>query len=86
MAHAIPTIVRDVVARVLDVAPDRLTPETYFTYDLGADSLDMVEIVMALEATLKIDVPNADVEAIKTFGDAVAVAERLTAAAAPVEA
>ncbi len=48
-----------------------ITPDTSLTEDLGADSLDLVELVMAMEQEFDIEIPDEDVEDIKTVGDAV---------------
>ena len=48
-----------------------ITPDTSLTEDLGADSLDLVELIMAMEQEFDIEIPDEDVEDIKTVGDAV---------------
>jgi len=49
---------------------DQLTPEAKFIEDLGADSLDTVELVMALEDEFGLDIPDEDADKLKTVGDA----------------
>ena len=55
----------------LHVKPEELTPTTSFQGDLNADSLDVVELVMKLEEEFGIEIPDEDVDKIKTVGDAV---------------
>jgi acyl carrier protein len=67
--------VKDVVAEQLNVEPAEVTEDSSFVDDLGADSLDLVELVMALEDNFDMKIPDEDVEGIKTVGDAVAYIE-----------
>ncbi|MEE9449519.1 MAG: acyl carrier protein, partial [Ignavibacteriaceae bacterium] len=53
------------------VEDSQITPEASFTNDLGADSLDIVELVMGFESTFQISIPDEDAEKIGTVGDAV---------------
>ncbi len=62
--------VKEIVARELEVSVQQLTPEAKFIEDLGADSLDIVELVMALEEEFGIDIPDEDADKLKTVGDA----------------
>jgi len=55
----------------LEVSPDRVKPEASFADDLKADSLAVVELVLALEETFKVEIPDEDTEKIKTVGDAI---------------
>ena len=55
---------------VLQVAPEKVTPEAKFGDDLDADSLDLVELVMALEEEFGIEVPEEDLEGVETVGQA----------------
>ena len=55
---------------VLQVAPEQVTPEAKFADDLDADSLDLVELVMALEEAFDIEVPEEELEGITTIGQA----------------
>lgn len=60
-----------IIADVLSVDLDEITPETTFQGDLGADSLDVFQIVMAVEEEFHIEIPTDEAEKIKTVGDAV---------------
>lgn len=62
---------RAIVADLLAVPPQDVTDEANFTVDLGADSLDVVEIFMAFEEQLGIEIDDEVSEACRTFGDAV---------------
>ena len=55
---------------VLQVAPDQVTPDAKFADDLDADSLDLVELVMALEEEFDIEVPEEELEGVETVGQA----------------
>lgn len=63
--------VKEVIVEQLSVDEDDVTAEASFIDDLGADSLDIVELVMALEDTFEISIPDEEAESIKTVGDAV---------------
>jgi acyl carrier protein len=65
------TRVREVVAKQLGIDADTIKPESHFQNDLGADSLDLVELVMAFEEEFKVEIPDEDSEGIATVGDAV---------------
>ena len=67
--------VKEVIAEQLNVDPDEVHEDSSFVDDLGADSLDLVELVMALEDNFDMKIPDEDVEAIKTVGDAIAYIE-----------
>jgi acyl carrier protein len=69
--------VREVVVEQLNVSPDEVKEESKFVEDLGADSLDVVELVMALEEKFDIEIPDADAEAIATVGDALGYIEKV---------
>ena len=60
-----------IVSEKLGVEKEKVKLETSFVGDLGADSLDMVELLMNLEDTFKLTIPDEDTEKIKTVGDAV---------------
>jgi acyl carrier protein len=62
--------VKEIIAKELEVDGKQLTPEAKFIEDLGADSLDIVELVMALEEEFGIDIPDEDADKMKTVGDA----------------
>jgi len=70
-------VVRDAVANVLNKPASEITPDTTFRDDLGADSLDVVEIVMSIEEALDISIPDEDLESIVTVQDAVDLAKKL---------
>ena len=61
----------EIIAKQLDVDADKVTPDASFMEDLGADSLDFVELAMALEEEFDIEIPDSDVEKIQTVQDAV---------------
>ena len=63
--------VKKAVVEQLDVREEEITEESTFVQDLGADSLEVVEIVMALEEAFNIEIPDDEVDQIKTVGDAV---------------
>ena len=63
--------VKSIVVDQLGVAEDQVTPEAKFIEDLGADSLDQVELVMALEEAFGSDIPDEDAEKLTTVGKAV---------------
>ena len=63
--------VKKIVVEQLGVAEDQVTPEAKFIEDLGADSLDQVELVMALEEEFDIEIANEEAEKIVTVSDAV---------------
>jgi acyl carrier protein len=62
--------VRKIIIEQLDVTEDEVTPTASFVDDLGADSLDTVEMVMAFEEEFGIEIPDEDAEKIKTVQDA----------------
>jgi len=66
----------DIVATQLGVSKDPITPETNFVNDLGADSLDQVELVMELEEEFDINIPDDAAEKIQTVGQAVEYIEK----------
>jgi acyl carrier protein len=68
--------VRGVIVDQLGVQEDDVTEDAAFVDDLGADSLDIVELVMALEEEFGISIPDEEAENIKTVGDAVAYIEK----------
>ena len=63
--------VKTLVAEQLDAEADTITESTSITDDLGADSLDVVDLVMAIEDEFSIEIPEDQVENIKTIGDIV---------------
>ena len=64
-------ILKRVIAEVLNVDKDEITKDTTFIDDLGADSLDVFQIIMGVEEELDIEVDNDEAEKIVTVGDAV---------------
>jgi acyl carrier protein len=63
--------VKDIIVEQLGVKPDQVTPEAKFIEDLGADSLDTVELIMALEEEFGIEVPDEQAEKLLNVGDVV---------------
>ena len=63
--------VKEIIVEQLGVAEDSVTTEASFIDDLGADSLDIVELIMALEEEFDIEIPDADAEKVVTVGDVV---------------
>ncbi len=61
--------IKEIVADSMGVAVDTLTAETSFKEDLGADSLDLFELVMALEEATGVEIPSEELENVKTLGD-----------------
>ncbi|MCP3144803.1 MULTISPECIES: acyl carrier protein [Pyxidicoccus] len=68
---AIETKVKNIIADQLGVGEDEIKPESSFIEDLGADSLDIVELVMAMEEEFEVEIPDEEAENIKTVGDAI---------------
>ena len=62
---------QDIIADVLNVSKDDIHPETTFVDDLGADSLDIFQIIMGIEEEFDIEISNEDAEKIVSVGDAV---------------
>ena len=71
MADSIEGRVKDIIVTELGVEEDQVTSEASFMEDLGADSLDTVELVMAFEEEFGIDIPDSDAEQMRTVGDAI---------------
>lgn len=67
----IETKVKSIIADQLGVGEDEIKPESSFIEDLGADSLDIVELVMAMEEEFEVEIPDEEAENIKTVGDAI---------------
>lgn len=63
--------VKEIVSQQLDVDVAQIKPESQFIDDLGADSLAIVELVLAFEEQFEIDIPDEDTEKIRTVGDAI---------------
>jgi acyl carrier protein len=71
--------VKSIIAEQLGVKSEEVTEEASFIDDLGADSLDTVELIMALEEEFNIEIPDEDAEKMTTVGDAVRYIEEKTA-------
>jgi acyl carrier protein len=68
--------IRKLVAQQLDVDAAQVTMEARFLDDLGADSLDLVELVMSIEEEFDVEIPDEEAEKIVTVGDAVAYVKK----------
>lgn len=71
MSDSIESQVKDIIVEQLGVEPEKVTSEARFIEDLGADSLDIVELVMAFEEKFDIEVPNEDAEGLKSVADVI---------------
>ena len=71
MSDTVEAKVKGIIIDELGVEADKVTPDASFVDDLGADSLDTVELVMAFEEEFGIDIPDEDAEQMRTVGDAV---------------
>ncbi len=76
MAQYIPSEVKRIIKEQLDVDEKDIKPESSFVDDLGADSLGLVELVLAFEAAFEIDIPDEDTEKIRTVQDAISYIEK----------
>jgi acyl carrier protein len=63
--------VKDIIINELGVDAEKVTPEASFVEDLGADSLDTVELVMAFEEEFGMEIPDEDAEKLQTVGDVI---------------
>ena len=72
--------VAEIIAEQLGVTKSEVVPEASFIDDLGADSLDIVELVMAMEEEFDIEIPDDDAEKIQTIGDAISYVRERAAA------
>jgi acyl carrier protein len=63
--------VKEIIINELGVDPEKVTADASFVEDLGADSLDTVELVMAFEEEFGVDIPDEDAEQMRTVGDAI---------------
>ena len=70
-ADVVESKVREIICAQLEVSPDKVTTDASFVDDLKADSLAVVELVLALEESFGIEIPDEDTEQIKTVGDAI---------------
>ena len=67
--------VKMILSNQFDVEEDRITPETNIADDLGADSLDVVDMLMSLEDEFDVEIPDDEIEKIRTVGDLVTYIE-----------
>lgn len=70
-AKSVEERVKNIIVEQLRVEPEQVKPEAQFVNDLGADSLDTVELIMALEEEFDIEIPDEQAEKIKTVGEAI---------------
>jgi acyl carrier protein len=68
---SIPPKVKDIIVEQLGVDPEKVKAEASFIDDLGADSLDIVELVMAMEEEFDLEIPDEDAEKLRTVSDVV---------------
>jgi acyl carrier protein len=71
MSAEIEAKVKEIICSQLEVKPEKVTPQANFIEDLKADSLAVVELVLALEEAFDMEIPDEDTEQIKTVGDAI---------------
>lgn len=71
--------VKKIICEQLNVSEDDVVPEASFVDDLGADSLDQVELIMAMEEEFDVSIPDEDAEKIATVKDAIDYIEKATA-------
>jgi len=71
MSESIEARVREIIINELGVEAEKVTDDASFVEDLGADSLDTVELVMTFEEEFGLDIPDEDAEKMRTVGDAV---------------
>ena len=68
--------IKEILVEQLGIEEDEITTDSVFTDDLNADSLDLVELIMAMESEFGISIPDEDAEKISTVGDAVEYARQ----------
>jgi acyl carrier protein len=71
MSMTVEEKIKNVIVEQLGVSADEVVPEASFVDDLGADSLDLVELIMVLEEAFEREIPDEDAEKILTVGDAI---------------
>jgi len=69
--------IKEVIVEQLNVSPEEVKPEAKFVEDLGADSLDVVEMIMALEEKFEIEIPDSEAEKIQTVQDVIDYIEKI---------
>ena len=74
--------IKSIIAEQLGVKVEEVTPQASFIDDLGADSLDTVELIMALEEEFNVEIPDEEAEKLTTVGDAIKYVEAKTASKA----
>lgn len=84
--NASESVVLKIITEELEVEPEELQPSVSLVDDLHADSLALINIVMKIEETFKIDVPDGDWRQLRTIGDIVAYVRRMTIAASAAKA
>ncbi len=67
--------IKNIILEQLTVEEEEITPEASFQGDFGADSLDIVELIMAMEEEFKINIPDEEAEKIRTVGEAISYIE-----------
>lgn len=71
MSQAIEERVRSIISDQLGVSEEEIKPESKFIEDLGADSLDIVELIMAMEEEFETEIPDEEAEKIRTVNDVI---------------
>jgi acyl carrier protein len=71
--------IREIIVEQLGVSAEEVVPEASFIDDLGADSLDIVELVMAIEEEFGLEIPDEDAERMQNISDAISYVEERTA-------
>ena len=71
MSMTVEEKIKNVIVEQLGVSADEVVPEASFVDDLGADSLDLVELIMVLEEAFEREIPDEDAEKLQTVGDAI---------------
>ena len=71
--------IKEIIIEQLGVAAEEVVPEASFIDDLGADSLDIVELVMAIEEEFGLEIPDEDAERMQNIGDVISYVEERTA-------
>jgi acyl carrier protein len=77
MAASVEDRIKQIIVNQLGVEESTVSAKAKFVEDLGADSLDIVELIMAMEEAFGVDIPDEEAEGIKTVGDAVAYLKKM---------